>query len=428
MKHVGLFACGLLSLAPIRAEAAQAGEAVPLAPAASDSAAQTKELRRVLHLDDGRMLRGKTRLDAAAADGAVWEVWSDGEWRSVKARHVVRVEQESAVLERSRSLLAKVGRAEHAQRVIAADWMLREGLVDEALRELEKVLEADPDHVGARRLLAQPPIPLSAPGAGSPDPRDLVRHAAVRPRVVQELALAALAKRDAAQVRSELEAALRHASPEMRAFAALGLRRLQPSELSAELINRSVLDANERVRAEAARALRDRGEEGVILPVVRALASSYPAVRENAAEALGAAGYAAAVEPLVARLAALSAQGGSSSGWRPPAAHITVGRQIAYVQDYDVEVAQFSSIGDPQVNVLHEASVLDVRVLGVYQSTVAVESRAVRGALRRLTKANPGDSNKAWLDWWERNRASWGGRMPQPPTTTSAGPRTTGGV
>jgi hypothetical protein len=67
-------------------------------------------------------------------------------------------------------------------------------------------------------------------------------------------------------------------------------------------------------------------------------------------------------------------------------------------------------------------------VLGVYQSTVAVESRAVRGALRRLTKANPGDSNKAWLDWWERNRASWGGRMPQPPTTTSAGPRTTGGV
>ena len=428
MKHVGWFACGLLSLAPIRSAAAQAVDSASPAAAASESAAQSKELRRVLHLDDGRTLRGKTRLDPKPADGPVWELWSDGEWRSIQARNVVRVEPESALLERSRSLLAKVGRTDHAQRVIAADWMLREGLVEEALRELEKVLEADVDHLGARRLLAQPPTPLAAPGSSSPGARDLVRHAAVRPRVVQELALVALAKRDAAQVRSELEAALRHAAPEMRAFAALGLRRLHPNDLSTELINRSVLDANERVRTEAARALRDRGEEGVILPVVRALASSHPAVRENAAEVLGAAGYPAAVEPLVARLAALSAQGGSSSGWRPPAAHITVGRQIAYVQDYDVEVAQFSSIGDPQVNVLHEASVLDVRVLGVYQSSVAVESRAVRGALRRLTKANPGDSNKAWLDWWERNRASWGGRMPQPPTATSAGPRTTGGA
>jgi type II secretory pathway component GspD/PulD (secretin) len=35
--------------------------------------------------------------------------------------------------------------------------------------------------------------------------------------------------------------------------------------------------------------------------------------------------------------------------------------QQAYIQDFDVEVAQFQAVADPQINVLHEGVVLDVR-------------------------------------------------------------------
>jgi type II secretory pathway component GspD/PulD (secretin) len=42
-------------------------------------------------------------------------------------------------------------------------------------------------------------------------------------------------------------------------------------------------------------------------------------------------------------------------------AYVTVINQRAYIQDFDVEVAQFEAIADPQINVLHEGIVLDVR-------------------------------------------------------------------
>ena len=42
-------------------------------------------------------------------------------------------------------------------------------------------------------------------------------------------------------------------------------------------------------------------------------------------------------------------------------AFVTVINQKAYIQDFDVEVAQFQAVADPVVNVLHEGVVLDVR-------------------------------------------------------------------
>ena len=42
-------------------------------------------------------------------------------------------------------------------------------------------------------------------------------------------------------------------------------------------------------------------------------------------------------------------------------AYVTVINQQAYIQDFDVEVAQLQSVADPQINVLHEGVVLDVR-------------------------------------------------------------------
>jgi hypothetical protein len=42
-------------------------------------------------------------------------------------------------------------------------------------------------------------------------------------------------------------------------------------------------------------------------------------------------------------------------------AYVTVTNQRAYIQDFDVEVAQFQAVADPQINVLQEGVVLDVR-------------------------------------------------------------------
>jgi type II secretory pathway component GspD/PulD (secretin) len=42
-------------------------------------------------------------------------------------------------------------------------------------------------------------------------------------------------------------------------------------------------------------------------------------------------------------------------------AYVTVINQQAFIQDFDVEVAQFQAVADPQINVLHEGVVLDVR-------------------------------------------------------------------
>jgi len=140
---------------------------------------------------------------------------------------------------------------------------------------------------------------------------------------------------------------------------------------------------------------------------VRALGSDYASVRENAAEALGAMAYPVAVEPLVARLGAISSSGRAAGAYRSPGAVLFAGRQVAYIQDFDVEIANASSIADPQVNVLQEGAVLDVRVHGTHSESFAVEGRRIRGSLARLTGADPGDSAADWLQWWEQHRDTW---------------------
>jgi hypothetical protein len=378
---------------------------------------RTQEVQRLLHLVDGQILRGKARWN-----GEAWERLANGRWQAFEVGTVVRATREREVVQRSRELLSKVKRGDATQRLIAADWMLREGLADEALRELNSILSSEPDHAGTLQLLSKPPVPLAAPGSSSPAPRDAVLAAAVRPRVVQELAIVALGRRaDAEAVRTSLSEALASHSPQLRAFGALALRRLRPGDEPKALLGRAVLDSSEQVRVEAARALRDVGEEGVILPVVRALGSTHPTVRGNAAEALGTLGFAAGVEPLVARLGALAAPQSGGGSWQAPASHIFVGRQVAYVQDYDVEVAQFSSIADPQINVALEGSVLDVRVVGISESNVALESRRIRTALAKLTGANPGSTNRSWLEWWEQNKSRYGVRGA--PRTGPSSPR-----
>ena len=142
----------------------------------------------------------------------------------------------------------------------------------------------------------------------------------------------------------------------------------------------------------------------MLLPVLRAMGSSTAAVRYNAADALGE--WATRGRD-AADGAARSAQRSARRRLQRPRNHIFVGKQVAYVQDFDVEVAQFASVADPQINTLIEGAVLDVRVIGAYETSTSIESRHVRSSLGELTGASPGSSNRAWMEWWAQNRSRY---------------------
>jgi hypothetical protein len=168
-----------------------------------------------------------------------------------------------------------------------------------------------------------------------------------------------------------------------------------------------VLDPSEEVRVGSAHALRAAHEPAVCVPIVKVMLEGKSGrLRMQAAEALGNMGYAAAVEPLMDRLMMASAPNTAESN-RLPHSNIFVGRQMAYIQDFDVQVAQFQAVADPKVNVLIEGSVQDSAVVGELDVDYAEESTMVRTSLEKLTAERPGRTPKDWLAWWQKNGSKW---------------------
>lgn len=363
--------------------------------------------RRILHLQNGQTIR----VESKSSDGATWEYRSmRAPWRTLPAGFVVRTELESEALAAYAKERAGAKPANADERVALASVALEHGLVAEAFVELDAALAQAPDHAGARELLARPhliDVPSAAVEPGASAERrekalaELLRFCANASPAAREIAVRELAQAASGdELRSLLEAELASGITARRSFATLALRRLLPGQSVRPLLVRAVRDVADEVRVGAALALKAANEPGVIAPVVRALESASPRVREQAAQALGNMGYPAAIEPLVARVAALSAAGGS--GASVPHANIFVGRQIAYLQDFDVEVATFQAVSDPTINTLLDGQATDVGVAGVNQVTTYGESLVVRRALERLAGERPGDTNRAWLDWWKR--------------------------
>jgi len=365
--------------------------------AASDAGADRK---RLLHLEDGSILRARSRQ----VDGA-WQVRSGREWLPLEAE-VGRVVLERDALARARALTGKLSRGDHGRRLVAARWMVTAGLYPEAIEELDKILRLEPGHAATLGYLATSDIPVELPGSPRPGTGDYVtallkagaqRRYAAREVCVQHVAELA----DSLDLERLVRRELVTSQPTRRAFATYLARRLYPGALLRALLDRAILDGFRSVRSSAVEGLRESGEISVLGPVLRALDSGYPNVRTNAIEALGNLGHAAAVEPLVAHLAALQGGGGGVTGTR---ANLFVGGQVAYVMDYDVEIAQAASIADPVVAVQSRGVALDVRT--TVQLTEIVERRAVVTALQSLTGTRNA-SGRAWLDWWESNQEAW---------------------
>jgi len=368
-----------------------------------DSEAQPR--KRILHLAGGQTVRAIARRSATGSPGD-WEYKKQSEWAPIPAAAVERVVLEADLMKEVRERGRAVDKRDAGARARLGAWMLDEGLLLEGLAELDAALAIDPDDPAAREAATASAHRFAVPGV-EPDAQvpagcdELLRFGAKGTPSLREMALVQLGRvRDREGLQRELARELFDSSVNRRSFATLALRRLFPGEEVRPLLHRAVLDASESVRVGAARALHDVGEPSLVLPVVKALDSSSQRVRVQAAEALGHMGYPAAVPALVSHLASLQ----GSAGHAVPHSYIFVGRQFAYIQDFDVEVAQFQAVADPQVNVLIEGQVTETGVSSVKEVSYVTERATVQGSLQRLTGEDPGRYARDWLRWWEANQ------------------------
>lgn len=251
----------------------------------------------------------------------------------------------------------------------------------------------------------------------------LITFAASGSRPVQEAVLQELV--GAAPREVLLEAcveATRSKNWRPRAFALTAMGRLFPGDDPRRTLLHSIYDPSEHARDAAARAIGDIGVYEVAQPIVNALYASKPEIRARAIEALASARHPAFVEPLLDRMFMLqppavagfipkpapvkpAPAGGASSGG-PVRGYIFVGRQQAYIQDFEVEVAQFASVADPVINTLMSGSVLEVGVIGVSEVTVAREVRMLRRAVKRITGQQVKGGSDDWHSWWHSDDAA----------------------
>jgi hypothetical protein len=407
-----MLAAGLALTVPQAAGQVSGGRAAgPLAGAQPESAAdQEREpiRKRLLTLQGGLVLRGTTRFELGR-----WSWKRDGEWTPLPLGAVVSARTEKEALAELSKRRQPLRKAAAALRVPLVEWMLQTGLYTEALGELDRMLGEAPDDPAVLALLARNDLPVRVPAWSSGDAESmkaLLDYAARSPASLQEMVVRELEPLPLAELRELqplLTAGLTSRESQRRRFSVLALRRLFPGFSVNELTRRAVLDPVEEVRVQSALALRDTGEESVIDPLARALGSSSSVVRTHAAQSLGLTGFAAAVEPLALRLMTLAPSGGG--GQVAPRGTIFVGRQIAYVQDFDPEVATNATIADPIIGTIQEGVTLDVKIFGSSGGgyTFAHETRHLRRSLSRLTGADVKDTNGAWKHWWNTVGQEW---------------------
>lgn len=376
----------------------------------ADADALAKPRARLLRTASGAVLRVRARV----RDG-VWEIERDRVWSALPDGLVTGSALEADVLADWRRRL-HAARDDETARVALVEWGLEQGLIEEALATLDGTLAAGDSVEAARAVLRRHAWRVGVPRASEAADEaletaldEVFAFGARATPSLRELLVLDCEQLDIAALRAlreRLEPALVGADPGARAFAALMFTRLFGGEARAALQRRALVDRAADVRHQASLALRAAEDATVIVPLVDALASEHPTIRVHAAQALGTMGYAAAVGPLVSALAFAPAGGGGSAG---PRSSVFFGRQIAFVQGIEAEIAQNAAIGAPIIGTLQEGVTLDARVHGVSSSGPSA-ARAIDEALRRLTGADPGRSARAWARWWEENEANWPAR------------------
>lgn len=410
-----LAACGLAltpEAAPLQRDDESPAVADPAAELPTVGAEARRAADRVLHLASGQRVRGTARLV-----GERWQIKRGDGWQELNPGQVLRAHDVDTIVLESRRRMKQLDRETELEReqldgrAAHATWLFEQGLAPEALRLLDDVLDDDPRNAVAHAALEAAAWNMQLPAfdRAAPFREALARwmnEASRTGRAARELALDQIVMlQEHPEFRDAVLAEVAHAVPARRALGLQAWRAFFPGEELILLEYRAILDPDERVRREAALALGDTGEEAVLLPALKALESTSPIVSTHAAEALGWMGQPKAIPALASALAA--SQSGGSLG-HTQRAHITVTNQLAYMQDFDVEIAPGASIADPIVNVVQEGVVLDARVIGVQIYQEVTMRTTIRKALNRLGGQPAPDAEDwdadAWQAWWERNR------------------------
>jgi hypothetical protein len=307
------------------------------------------------------------------------------------------------------------------------------GYDDLAAKAYEIVVGLEPDHLAARRALGHERVEgVWFTGDDLKRARGFVRHEG-RWMTSEEFAAATRPQREAAEqkageakVRLELSRiatqdpnlslnakralgttearfklaplceALRCEPVALRVFAAGELGRLDDPLAAPALLKRAIYDPDAKAREAMVQALKQMALPGIVTPFARALSSKHSDTRVRAAEALGLLGDQSAMGVVIAKWEARSGNF--------PSVYLASVKQLSYIQDYDVEVAQTSFIADPIVGVLQEGVVQAFRVVATEQTFYTVERLAYHNALKSMAGTDLGDDVKAWKAFWVENK------------------------
>ena len=330
----------------------------------------------------------------------------------------VRIVPESTVVGRRsprkvraayRNELQKIDTKKVSEHIKLARWCLARGFTSGLAAELDAILRRDPDNKFAWGLITRM-SPSYRLAKANRQPVDKPRWA----RKEVDLLYAAAKSQSflgAAMIRAQLDSlpddiqlneAIRFSdrgTEPQRWIAAYMLGESNKVTRVKPLYRRALGDPSWQVRSCAVESLKKHDDGTTIGPFERALFhGKYASTRSYAAQALGMLGDKRAVKPLIYALKA-TGSGGS------PRNHVRFSKQIAYVKDFDVEIAQAAVIADPIVDTVEEGQVLDVAVV-----SVGMQRRYINASLHQLTNAGPGFNSKEWAAWWKANKGSYPGR------------------
>ncbi len=193
-----------------------------------------------------------------------------------------------------------------------------------------------------------------------------------------------------------LAKALRCEPASLRIYAAHELGRMGDPLAAPALLKRAIYDKDADVRKAVVAGLRTIGSPSSVHPLGHALDSRFRDVRVRAAEALGMLGDELAYPYVIKKWE------GRSGDF--PRVYFAQAKQISYIQDFDVEVAQTSFIADPIVGVLQEGVVQAVKIHATEQSFFIYERPAFHGALTSLAGTDLGGKVGAWMKFWHENK------------------------
>jgi hypothetical protein len=383
-------------------------------------------LADVVHLTDGRTIEGKVRDqgDTIAVEFPGGEVsFPRSQVSSIEFKPTLR----DAYLEKVKA----AGRNDTKALRELAEWCAKNGLGKEEKEAWELVLDADKDDLDARNALGyvlregewvtladamrregyvmcdgkwvpeQERQKLDAKKAENEfkdkmeaEARRLISKVSSRDKDIRAGAVEMLCSIEPRFKAGPLASALSNKNVDVRRYAVDQLRAIQDKTTLPKLAETAVKDADFDIRATAVAAIKDMHCNTSAVPLfIGALRSGRVSRRINAARALGEMGDDRAIVYLITELRWVGGGG--------PRQNAFFGNQMAYVRDYDAEIATDAAVFDPVIGVVNDAAVLDAKVLKIEQTITIIERRVVSKALAKLTGKDFGDDWQAWNRWWQ---------------------------